>query len=208
MINPHEKTELEIDHKEVPYNVDVPDSATLSDPAVAATPQGVSISDISKGFAIEFGDNAPAAPLNRDGTPKRKPGRPRKMALEDQQNLPGVDPTSPAANPTPKTPAARKSSRISSAELSRAILHLSVGGMAALVGPEWDFNSPEEANGMRSAVGAYIEAKGDGKISPEALLALVVASYAVPRFSHENTRSKLGGFFGKVWDGFKSLWKR
>ena len=211
MINPHEKTTLETSsenvHSETTYNADMPDGATLSEPPVAATPAAVSISDIAGQFQIDLGDAAPTAPMNRDGTPKRKPGRPRK----NTEILP-VDPTSPAANPTPavtpKTPAARKANRVASDELARAILNLSVGGLSALVGPEWNFQSPEEAQGMKAAVSAYIEAKGDGQLSPEALLALVVASYAVPRFAEENTRSKLGGFFGKVWSGFKSLWKR
>jgi len=209
MINPHEKTELEIEHKDSSYNETMPDSATLSDPAAAATPQGVSITDIAKGFAIDLGDAPPELPVNRDGTPKRKPGRPRKMKPEDQQELPGISgPVNPAPQTAPKTPAARKANRVASDELARAILNLSVGSLSALVGPEWDFNSTEEAQGMKGAVSAYIEAKGDGQLSPEALLALVVASYAMPRFAHENTRTKMGGFFSGLWNGVKSIFKR
>ena len=187
----------------------MPDSATLSDPAAAATPQGVSITDIAKDFAIDLGDTPPELPVNRDGTPKRKPGRPRKIKPEDQQELPGISgPVNPAPQTVPKTPAARKANRVASGELARAILNLSVGSLSALVGPEWDFNSPEEAQGMKGAVSAYIEAKGDGQLSPEVLLALVVASYAMPRFAHENTRAKMGGFFSGLRNVVKSIFKR
>lgn len=198
-----------INHKETPYNSDMPDSATLSAPEVAATPPAASISEIAGQFQIDLGDGAPSLPVNRDGTPKRKPGRPRKIRPEDAQELPGVvsAPAAPAQS-APKTPAARKANRVASDELARAILNLSVGSLSALVGPEWDFQSPEEAQGMKGAVSAYIEAKGDGQLSPEALLLLVVGSYAVPRFGHENTRSKLGAFFKGVFKAVKGVFSR
>jgi hypothetical protein len=193
-------------HIEPVYNESVPDSATLSAPVDAPAPPGVSISDISAPFKLDMGDSAQTVPLNRDGTPKRKPGRPRKDAAQISPAL-GDTAQTPATQPA-KSPAAKKANRVAADELARAILNLSVGGMSAMVGPEWQFQSPEEAQGMKAAVAAYIEAKGDGQLSPEALLALVVASYAVPRFAEENTRTKLGGFFGKIWDGFKGLWRR
>jgi hypothetical protein len=80
--------------------------------------------------------------------------------------------------------------------------------MIALVGPEWDFQNQAEADGMKAAVSAYIEAKGDGQLTPEAMLLLVVAGYALPRAAHENTRSKLEGFFSGLWNGLKSIFRR
>jgi hypothetical protein len=80
--------------------------------------------------------------------------------------------------------------------------------MRELVGPEWDFTSQDEADGMRIALAAFIEAKGGGEMSPEIALILVTCGYAAPRFQHENTRTKVGGFFASAWNGFKALFSR
>ena len=129
---------------------------------------------------------------------KKKPrGRPRKDATE-------AAPIVAAAPATAKTPAERKAQAAASDELARALVGTSVGAMIALVGPEWDFQSPEEAQGVKAAVSTYINAKGDGKITPEAMLLLVVAGYALPRTAHQNTREKLGAFFGGMWSALKT----
>lgn len=211
MPDPTENNSVNIvDHSGLPDNAVMPVDATSTAPEVPASPPVVSITDISASYDKNIDQ---AAPLNRDGSPKRKPGRPRKMASADQQALPGIDlgdgPSPAAAAPTPaKSPAAKRAARVSSDELARAVLHLSVGGMSALVGPEWDFQSPEEALGLKSAVSAYIEAKGDGQLTPENMLLLVVASYALPRFKEPNTREKIGGFFKGALNALRALFKR
>lgn len=127
---------------------------------------------------------------------KKKPrGRPRKIA----EGSPVVAPA-----PTSKTPAERKAQTAASAEVARAVVGTTVGAMIALVGPEWDFESQQESDGVKGAVAAYIDAKGDGKVTPETMLLLVVAGYALPRTAHQNTRDKLGAFFGGLWSSLKT----
>lgn len=108
--------------------------------------------------------------------------------------------TTPAAT---KTPLEKQAQKISSDELARVLLNLSVGGAVAIIGNEWDFTSKDEADGMRAAVSGYIEAKGDGSLSPEGMLAVVIAAYALGRIKHENTRSKIGKMFDYIFSFFK-----
>lgn len=128
---------------------------------------------------------------------KRKPGRPRK----NKEMAPAQD-KEPAQ---PKSPAEKKSVRLGCDQTARAILCTVVGGLRELVGPEWDFADQAEADGMRIALGAYLEAKGGGEMSPEIALILMTCGYAGPRFAHENTRSKFSAFFGKI---FAIIWPK
>lgn len=146
--------------------------------------------------------------LNRDGTVRKKPGR--KPGQKNGMKATEVTPaeTATLSPKTPQTPAAKKAVRLGCDQTARAILGTAVGAMRELVGPEWDFQSQEEADMMRLALGAYIEAKGGGEMSPEIAMALATSGYAFPRFAHQNTRDKFGAFFGKAWAGFKSLFKR
>ena len=154
---------------------------------------------------VSVGAQEHPAILNRDGSPRKKPGRKPGTKNAPRPAEIGVVSDAPINTGSgPKSPMQRKAERASAQELARAILATAVGSMNALVGPEWDFQTQEEADGMKAALAAYIEAKGDGQLSPEAMLLLVVAGYSLPRFAHENTRSKFGGFFGKVLEGLKS----
>ena len=145
--------------------------------------------------------------LKADGTPKKRPGRPRKNPTADvpretatvQNNAPVQATATPAAKR-----AVAKTVKISTHETARAILGLSVGAAVSFIGPEWDFQSQEEADGMKTALAAYLEAKGDGEMSPETALLLVVSGYALSRLKHENTRTKLSRVFGNAWGWVKS----
>lgn len=161
-----------------------------ADEPASATPQGFTLESLGYGEPAD-GNSAPPVV-------KAKRGRPRKV------DTPATVSTAPAVAQAPRTPAERKAQKVASEELARAILGTGVGAMVALVGPEWDFQSPEEAAGMKAAVATYIDAKGDGKISPEAMLLLVVAGYALPRAAEPNTREKLGAFFGGLWSSLKN----
>ena len=142
--------------------------------------------------------------LSANGTFRRKPGRKPGAKPSTAPGIPATDAPAPVA----KSPTEKRAARAASDELARAVLATSVGAMIALVGPEWDFQNQAEADGMKAAVSAYIEAKGDGQLTPEAMLLLVVAGYALPRAAHENTRSKLEGFFSGLWNGLKSIFRR
>lgn len=136
--------------------------------------------------------------LGANGLPKKKPGR--KPKAESSGNF---STEKSAEQKAPKTALEKKAQKVSSEELARAFLHLTVGGMSVLVGEEWNFENQQEADGMKAAVATYIEAKGDGEMSPEGMLLLVVGAYAVPRMAHENTQSKLGKLWGKITALFK-----
>jgi hypothetical protein len=88
------------------------------------------------------------------------------------------------------------------------VLNLTVGGFKLSIGDEWDFQSKEEAEAMKLAVSGYLQTKQGREISPEFALCLAIGAYSLPRLAHENTRKKLGGFFGstlfKVWRFIKS----
>lgn len=204
-------TDSETVSHELPPGESLPSDATSDAGGAVAAASPVSIVEILGHYAPAApSDQPPPIATNRDGSVKRKPGRPRKVAQVGGE-IPTInlgDGSAPATPALAKTPAQRRAQRVSSDELARAILNVSVGGMASLVGPEWQFNSPDEAQGMKSAVSAYIEAKGDGNITPESMLLLVVASYAAPRFAEPNTRDKFGAFFGGAWKAFKGLFGR
>lgn len=156
-------------------------------------------------------DNAPTSGktviLNRDGTIRKKPGR--KPGQKSAAPVAAGDSEPATLSPaTPKTPQEKKAVRLGCDQTARAILGTTVGALRELVGPEWDFTSQEEADGMRIALAAFIEAKGGGEMSPELALLLVSCGYAAPRFQHENTRTKFGAFFGGAWDRFKTLFSR
>lgn len=148
--------------------------------------------------------------LNKDGSVRKKPGRKpgQKNGMPPPTQVPGTVTNAPISSGGPaKSPAERRAQRAASEELARAVLATAVGSMVAIVGPEWDFQSQQEADGMKAATAAYIEAKGDGQLSPEAMLLLVVAGYALPRAAHENTRHKFGRFFSAAGAWLKSAFR-
>jgi hypothetical protein len=181
----------------------MPLPATGNGPSASGDADGLSILALVQSVASEKSTESPKIPLGRDGQIKRKPGRPRKMPVDDTH----TDlPASPA--PVKKSSVDAKASKAASDELARILVNTGVGAMSALIGDEWNFQTQDEADGMRQAVGAYINTKGNGELSPEAMLVLVIMGYSMPRIGHENTRTKLGKFFGNVWTGIKAVFKR
>lgn len=146
--------------------------------------------------------------LNKDGTERKKRGR---KSNAERAKLAASEPATEPANltpSTPKTPQEKKAVRLGCDQTARAILGTTVGVMREFVGPEWDFTSQEEADGMRIALAAYIESKGGGEMSPEVALLLVTSGYAAPRFQHQNTRAKFAAFFGSAWSAIKGVFSR
>lgn len=189
---------------------DLDNSSTPDDSATAATVTG---NDSTTSAATLDGLLGPVQPvegpiLNKDGTERKKRGRKSnaeraKLAQSEPATAPAT--LSPSA---PKTPQEKKAVRLGCDQTARAVLGTVVGAMRELVGPEWDFQSQEEADGMRIAVAAYIEAKGGGEMSPEVALLLVSTGYAAPRLQHQNTRDKLGAFFGGAWKALRGVFSR
>jgi len=181
-------------------------------PPDAGTSGGVSLSGLAGDYVGDRTETqAPVVPLKLDGTPRKKPGRkpgqktgaPPPLEFGDSQTAAVSAPQKVAASPAQK-----RANRAASEQIATQTLHLAIGSMAAFVGPEWQCENQEEADGLKAALTAYIEVKGDGELSPEAMLALVFAGYAMPRFSHPNTREKIGGFFGKCWKAITGVFKR
>lgn len=148
---------------------------------------------------------APTAPatviLNRDGTVKRKPGR----KPGQKNSLTSAVASDSDAQATVSTPATKKAVRLGCDQTARALLNTTVGVMREVIGDEWDFESEEEATGMRIALAAYIESKGAGEMSPEIALLLVTCGYALPRFTHDNTRSKFKSFLSTCLNAVRSI---
>lgn len=188
--------------------IDAPKANPDPDTLPEIIPKTPTVDDLlayaNAGF-VTSDDGSPILGVN--GQPKKKPGRKPGGKNAPSGAYTGTE-TPTAAAPTAKTPATRKAQRVASEELARAVLSTSVGAMVALVGPEWDFQSQAEADGMKAATAAYIEAKGDGQLTPEAMLLLVVAGYALPRAAHENTRTKFGAFFSGLLNGLRRIFSR
>lgn len=175
-----------------------PDATSGLSGGVAASPESSSIAQTVTDATSLTGNllldtDAPIV-LNKDGTVRKKPGR-----------KPGQTYTAPAPGvvKAPKSKAEIKSMAVSSETLAKMLINSVVGAMVATVGDEWNFQSKEEAEGILAASTAYIEAKGDGFMTIEVMLGLTLIGYATPRFSVENTRSKLGRFFRSVFRIFK-----
>lgn len=145
--------------------------------------------------------------LGVNGLPKRRPGRPRKNPSLRGDAAASTAESSPASSPS-KSPVQRKANREASAMLASMLINTAVAGLTVSIGEEWQFQSQEETDSMKGAVTAYLESKGDSAITPEGMLALAVAAYALPRTAHENTRQKLGKFFGSIWRFLTGPFKR
>lgn len=147
--------------------------------------------------------------VNPDGTPKLrangsyalKRGRKRGGTFP----APGTDHAT-AGNPDPgadtvqATPPVTSAPQVAAATLNNAqtalFLVTSVTGvLSRAIGPEWTAEK-SEVKGLSDATKAYLDATGGLNLSPGIALSLAIASYAAPRFAHENTRSR----FGRIYD--------
>ena len=186
---------------------DVTGNETTTQPETETENNAASLSDmvgeVIAGFdpATHATDKDGSPILTASGTFRKKPGR-----------KPGAGQSVTAPVSKQKEKLTAKAQQLSSEELARALVNFAVGGAVSLIGEEWDFTSPEEAQGMKLAVAGYIEAKGNGNLSPEMLLLLVIGGYSLDRMKHQNTRTKLGKFFGGVFgtlkSGIRALFKR
>jgi hypothetical protein len=150
--------------------------------------------------------------VNSDGSPRMK-------ADGSYANKRGRKPGQTAAVPSPgaqtgaakpvTAPLSAKKARESGLVTNKAAAHATVKtvvyALGSTIGPEWDFETPEEAQNMLNAVEAYYDANGQLNISPEMMLSFQVLAYAAPRTQHPNTKEKLKnawawckGLFAKV----------
>lgn len=149
------------------------------------------------------GESAPQVPLNRDGTPRKKPGR-----KPGQKNGTGVSASVPGQVSTPKTKAQIKAAQISSEQTAKLIVGSAVGALIEVLGPEMDFENQGEADNMVAVTTAYLEAKGGAELSPEAALALSLSGYFFPRLRHPTIREKITGFFKSGFKAISAIFRR
>lgn len=169
-----------------------------------AAPEVSAQSIVADSLATE---EVPLIRYNKDGTPRKKPGR--RAGPRSYDAVPGAaSPTVASAPAAPRT-AAQKAQIKATADLTaRLLLNSAVGTMVALVGPEWDFENQEEADGLREATAAYLAAKGAGELSPEMCLLLAFSGYAISRARVPNTQQKIGAFFGDCWKSIRGVFSR
>lgn len=152
--------------------------------------------------------------VTTDGAPVLTPtGRFKKKPKRQAQEATKVDApaTENAAPQTPASPARKRQVRVTSDQTASMVLNFCVGGMASVVGPEWDFQSPEEATSLKAAASAYLEAKNAGQMSPEMMLLLAIGAYSLPRVAVPNTRQKFKIILKHVWNSCVSavsFWKK
>jgi hypothetical protein len=158
--------------------------------------------------AIHATDESGAPIVTASGGFRKKPGRKPKDGNTVQSSVTTKAHTAsstPATTAAPKTKLDYAAQKAAAQAIARQIVMTGVGAMVVAVGDEWQMESKEEQDAMIGAIALYIEAKGDVALSPESMLMLTMTSYALPRFQHQNTRTKFGKFFGKMKDGFKSF---
>lgn len=135
--------------------------------------------------------------FNKDGSVKKKPGR-----KPGQQNATVSRET--IARPA-KTAIQKKADLLTAEQTAKMFINMAIGLAVNVIGDEWNFDSQEEADTMKTVVTAYIDAKGNGQLSPETMLAIALVGFSASRMRHENTQAKIGKFFGKLWTGAKKL---
>lgn len=143
---------------------------------------------------------------NPDGTPKLrgngsyalKRGRKKGSTFSVSENNPGnadvVDHPAQAQAPITSAPQAAAAT-LNNAQTALFLVSTVTGVLSRAIGPEWAAEK-NETKGLTDATKAYLDATGGITLSPGIALSLAIASYAAPRFAHENTRSR----FGRIYD--------
>lgn len=148
--------------------------------------------------------------VNADGTPKKRADGQWANKRGRKPGQTAAATATPAATGVPKpttAPLSAKKARESGLVTNKAAAHATVKtvvyALGSTIGPEWDFNTPEEQQNMLNAVEAYYDAHGQLNISPEMMLTFQVFAYAAPRTQHPNTKEKLKS----AWEWCKNLLK-
>lgn len=101
--------------------------------------------------------------------------------------------TGPKAPPM-SAQAAREADVMTNEAAARMLLNVGIGAAVGLIGPEWAPENKAEGEALVASTRQYFDAKGQVELSPEVGLAFALIGYGVPRFRHENTRSKFAAF--------------
>lgn len=144
-------------------------------------------------------DGAPV--LNADGTFRRRPGRKGKA---DRQTdvVPDGMADSQAAAPVAPPPIPTQAATLTDNRAVALVLVSTVTTLAEkTIGPEWAAGK-DEVKVLSDATRKYLDSIGGVEITPGAALCIAVAGYALPRISHENTRSRLAKFGDWVADRY------
>jgi len=163
----------------------------------------VEVSEIYAGFDPE------KHAVNTDGTPKKRADGQwaNKRGRKPGQTAATATPAATGAPKPTTAPLSAKKARESGLVTNKAAAHATVKtvvyALGSTIGPEWDFNTPEEQQNMLNAVEAYYDAHGQLNISPEMMLTFQVFAYAAPRTQHPNTKEKLKS----AWEWCKNLLK-
>jgi len=138
-----------------------------------------------------------------DGQPKRRGDGSYAMKRGRKPGQKAATIIQPGAGMVAPTDATRET--ISNDEAARQVCNVVVGGAVALIGAEWQPIDKAEADGLRLGVKNYFDAKGQINLPPEIGLAMAVLAYSLPRFQHENTKSKALEFLRALWRGAKNI---
>lgn len=136
--------------------------------------------------------------LTREGRLSIRPGRGTK---------PGTPPpTAQARSIVPPAVDQIKATAGAPAADYRGVAVLTVANIVSLctilMGKQWQAPDPE-VEAMCQAWEAYYRKKGISEVSPEAMLALAMSGYALPRMIHEDTRSRVKRAGGRMRAWFK-----
>lgn len=129
---------------------------------------------------------------------------------------PGFDTANEATPTTTQAATTPTASPVNYQLMAETVFAMSTGLATMMIGPEWQPRQLKGPNGevieekaaVVEALRSYFESKQFQDLPPGYMLCFVVASYAAPRFAHENTRSKfkltwlwcktkIGGWFNR-----------
>lgn len=177
----------------------MPDPLDKDTQTVNPTPdvpsEQVTLSEI---FATHSADvNAPAeipAHLNKDGSVKKRRGRPPKT-VNTQSAAPEKTPETAAVN---TDGAVTPREKISAAAAAKGAANLTIYATVLLCGEEVGRPKDNDAKELAAAYKDYFDVRGVPDIPPEVGLAMAVLGYVAPRVMHNDARTRIQKIADKI----------
>jgi hypothetical protein len=171
----------------------VDQSQSIPDAAQPSTLPEPSVESVAEPHLVAYvGFDPEKHRVGPDGKPVMTPtGRYAKKS----QSRTGAPSVSTSANAGQKGVAGAK---VDNWPIAKQTVNVGINLAVKFFGPEWEPQSKEEPVELATAFRDYFDARGVPQMPPEVTLLLAIAAYALPRFSHENTKGKIQRMFSKV----------
>lgn len=134
------------------------------------------------------------AHLNKDGSVKKRRGRPPKSA-NTQTTAPEKTTDNAPLNPEVAVPPREK---ISATAAAKGAANLTIYATVLLCGEEVGRPKENEAKDLAAAYKDYFDVRGVPDIPPEVGLAMAVLGYVAPRVMHDDARTRIQKIADKI----------